>query len=84
MPEIPIPEAATTNSTAQGHRRTDRSLVVEASAGTGKTSTLLSRILHLVLEKGPIRVPAASLPNLRHHFYRKGRGRDEGAAQAAL
>ena len=32
---------------------TNRSFVVEASAGTGKTSTLINRILHLVLEKGP-------------------------------
>jgi ATP-dependent helicase/nuclease subunit A len=32
---------------------TDRSFVVEASAGTGKTSILIDRILHLVLEKGP-------------------------------
>ena len=32
---------------------TGRSFVVEASAGTGKTRTLLDRILHLVLEKGP-------------------------------
>jgi len=30
-----------------------RSFAVEASAGTGKTSTLIGRILHLVLEKGP-------------------------------
>jgi len=30
-----------------------RSFVMEASAGTGKTHTLISRILHLVLEKGP-------------------------------
>src|SRR5262249_61194528 len=29
------------------------SLVVEASAGTGKTRTLVERILHLVLEAGP-------------------------------
>jgi ATP-dependent helicase/nuclease subunit A len=32
---------------------TGSSFVVEASAGTGKTRTLLDRILHLVLEKGP-------------------------------
>jgi ATP-dependent exoDNAse (exonuclease V) beta subunit len=32
---------------------TSRSLAVEASAGTGKTSTLVGRILHLVLEGGP-------------------------------
>jgi ATP-dependent helicase/nuclease subunit A len=32
---------------------TNSSFVVEASAGTGKTSTLIGRILHLVLEKGP-------------------------------
>ena len=32
---------------------TGRSFVVEASAGTGKTRTLLDRILRLVLEKGP-------------------------------
>ncbi len=31
----------------------DFSFVVEASAGTGKTSTLINRILHLVLEGGP-------------------------------
>jgi len=30
-----------------------RSFVMEAAAGTGKTHTLISRILHLVLEKGP-------------------------------
>ncbi len=36
---------------------THRSFVVEASAGTGKTSTLVQRILHLVLEKGPEGVP---------------------------
>ena len=34
-------------------QRTDLSFVVEASAGTGKTRTLLDRILHLVLESGP-------------------------------
>ena len=32
---------------------TNRSFIVEASAGTGKTSTLISRILHLVLRQGP-------------------------------
>jgi ATP-dependent helicase/nuclease subunit A len=32
---------------------TNRSFVVDASAGTGKTRTLLDRILHLVLESGP-------------------------------
>jgi ATP-dependent helicase/nuclease subunit A len=32
---------------------TGNSFVVEASAGTGKTSILIARILHLVLEKGP-------------------------------
>ena len=32
---------------------TDHSFIVEASAGTGKTSTLIDRILHLVLRKGP-------------------------------
>jgi ATP-dependent helicase/nuclease subunit A len=32
---------------------TNVSFVVEASAGTGKTRTLLDRILHLVLERGP-------------------------------
>jgi ATP-dependent helicase/nuclease subunit A len=32
---------------------TGSSFIVEASAGTGKTSTLIGRILHLVLEKGP-------------------------------
>jgi ATP-dependent helicase/nuclease subunit A len=31
----------------------DHSFVVEASAGTGKTSILINRILRLVLEKGP-------------------------------
>src|SRR5688500_17752975 len=36
---------------------TDRSFIVEASAGTGKTSTLINRILYLVLEKGPERPP---------------------------
>ncbi len=38
-------------------RETDRSFAVEASAGTGKTMTLISRILHLVLEKGPAGEP---------------------------
>ncbi len=40
----------------QRHRaveETDSSFFVEAAAGTGKTSTLTNRILHLVLEKGP-------------------------------
>jgi ATP-dependent helicase/nuclease subunit A len=36
---------------------TDRSFMVEASAGTGKTYTLIHRILHLVLEKGPTGPP---------------------------
>lgn len=36
---------------------TSSSFVVEASAGTGKTSTLINRILHLVLEKGPAGPP---------------------------
>jgi ATP-dependent helicase/nuclease subunit A len=36
---------------------TSSSFVVEASAGTGKTSTLIGRILHLVLEKGPSGYP---------------------------
>jgi len=36
---------------------TDRSFVVEASAGTGKTRTLLDRILYLVLERGPDGAP---------------------------
>jgi ATP-dependent exoDNAse (exonuclease V) beta subunit len=34
-------------------KETGRSFAVEASAGTGKTTTLVDRILHLVLEKGP-------------------------------
>src|SRR5947208_68943 len=34
-------------------RETNRAFAVEASAGTGKTSILIDRILHLVLEKGP-------------------------------
>ncbi len=34
-------------------RETRRSFVVEASAGTGKTRTLVDRILHLVLREGP-------------------------------
>ena len=42
---------------AQARRRAveeaGRSFVMEASAGTGKTHTLISRILHLVLENGP-------------------------------
>jgi ATP-dependent helicase/nuclease subunit A len=33
------------------------SFIVEASAGTGKTSTLINRILHLILEEGPSGVP---------------------------
>jgi ATP-dependent helicase/nuclease subunit A len=33
------------------------SFIVEASAGTGKTSTLIGRILHLVLKKGPLGPP---------------------------
>ncbi len=36
---------------------TEHSLVVEASAGTGKTSALIERILHLVLQKGPTGSP---------------------------
>jgi ATP-dependent helicase/nuclease subunit A len=32
---------------------TDQSFIMEASAGTGKTHTLINRILHLILEKGP-------------------------------
>jgi ATP-dependent helicase/nuclease subunit A len=32
---------------------TDHSFIMEASAGTGKTHTLINRILHLILEKGP-------------------------------
>jgi ATP-dependent helicase/nuclease subunit A len=35
----------------------DRSFIVEASAGTGKTNTLTKRILNLVLEKGPFGPP---------------------------
>ncbi len=38
--------------------QTDRSFIVEASAGTGKTRTLLDRILHLVLVRGPGGSPA--------------------------
>lgn len=34
-------------------KEADLSFAVEASAGTGKTSTLVDRILNLVLEKGP-------------------------------
>lgn len=37
----------------RARQETNRSLVVEASAGTGKTRTLVDRILHLVLQKGP-------------------------------
>ncbi len=36
---------------------TNSSFIVEASAGTGKTSTLINRILHLVLERGPAGPP---------------------------
>jgi ATP-dependent helicase/nuclease subunit A len=36
---------------------TDRSFVVEASAGTGKTTILIRRILHCVLERGPSGAP---------------------------
>lgn len=36
---------------------TGSSFVVEASAGTGKTRTLIDRIRHLVLEKGPAGSP---------------------------
>jgi ATP-dependent exoDNAse (exonuclease V) beta subunit len=32
---------------------TEESIAVEASAGTGKTRTLIDRVLHLVLRKGP-------------------------------
>jgi ATP-dependent helicase/nuclease subunit A len=45
-----------TGDAQQRHRavhETDRSFIVEASAGTGKTNTLTRRILNLVLEKGP-------------------------------
>jgi ATP-dependent helicase/nuclease subunit A len=44
----------------QRHRaahEAERSFIVEASAGTGKTSTLTSRIINLVLEKGPFGPP---------------------------
>ncbi len=57
-PESRIPN---TESDAVARRRaveeTGSSFVVEASAGTGKTRTLLDRILHLVLEKGPDGTP---------------------------
>ena len=49
----------TEKTTGDGEQRrravkeTSRSFVVEASAGTGKTRTLLDRILYLVLERGP-------------------------------
>jgi ATP-dependent helicase/nuclease subunit A len=49
-----------TNDTEQRHRavcEADRSFIVEASAGTGKTNTLTRRILNLVLEKGPFGPP---------------------------
>jgi ATP-dependent helicase/nuclease subunit A len=36
---------------------TDSSFIVEASAGTGKTRTLIDRIIRLVLEKGPAGPP---------------------------
>jgi ATP-dependent helicase/nuclease subunit A len=36
---------------------TNRSFIVEASAGTGKTRTLIDRIIRLVLEKGPAGPP---------------------------
>ena len=45
------------NSDSEARRRAIEeagcSFVLEASAGTGKTHTLIGRILHLVLEKGP-------------------------------
>jgi ATP-dependent helicase/nuclease subunit A len=46
-----------TNNDSESRQRaieeTSSSFVVEASAGAGKTTTLIGRILHLVLEKGP-------------------------------
>ncbi len=41
----------------QAENEAGRSFVVEASAGTGKTNTLIKRILHLVLEQGPAGPP---------------------------
>jgi ATP-dependent helicase/nuclease subunit A len=41
------------NARRRAVEETQHSFIVEASAGTGKTSILIARILHLVLEKGP-------------------------------
>ena len=47
----------TTSGDSEARRRAveaaECSFVMEASAGTGKTHTLIGRILHLILEKGP-------------------------------
>ncbi len=49
--------AGDSNARQRAVEDTDRSFVVEASAGTGKTRTLLDRILHTVLESGPAGTP---------------------------
>ena len=41
----------------RAREETRRSFIVEASAGTGKTSILIERILHCVLEQGPNGAP---------------------------
>jgi len=41
----------------RAREETNRSFIVEASAGTGKTSILIERILHCVLERGPDGAP---------------------------
>ena len=53
---------------------TNRSFVVEASAGTGKTSILIDRILHLVLEKGPDGPPLPLLKICAITFTEKAAG----------
>ena len=81
-------------------RETDRSFAVEASAGTGKTTTLVDRILHLVLERGPEGVPLRLLNvcaitftekaagemkiRLRQEFEKRARGTGDSAERARI
>ena len=49
-----IPDSADRKKATE---ETGRSFAVEASAGTGKTTILIDRVLHLVLERGPEGAP---------------------------